>query len=115
MLFLRFLCPAIVGPDALFPDLEFTPVIRRTLILVAKVMQNLMNGVEFGEKETFLAPMNVILQKEKNYAVDLKKKLNVLRKRFVHTPYVLHRTTRRRRSTILRLYSGAFLHPFMRR
>ena len=45
--------------------------------MVAKVMQNLMNGVEFGEKEAFLAPMNVILTKEKNYAVDLRKKLNV--------------------------------------
>ena len=34
---------------------------RRALILVAKILQNLANGVQFGQKEEFMAPMNAFV------------------------------------------------------
>lgn len=35
---------------------------RRTLVLVAKVLQNLANGVMFGGKEEFMIPMNKFIE-----------------------------------------------------
>lgn len=51
-LFLRLLCPAIVTPEA--HGLAVTVPsrgARRNLTLVAKTLQQLANGVEFGQKE----------------------------------------------------------------
>ncbi|ELR12939.1 GTPaseactivator protein for Ras-like GTPase [Acanthamoeba castellanii str. Neff] len=57
--FLRFISPAIVSPEA-FGILEeqVSPKCRRGLVLVSKVMQNLANGVEFGEKEEHMLRLN---------------------------------------------------------
>nr|CAD21515.1 related to NEUROFIBROMIN [Neurospora crassa] len=63
-IFLRFFCPAIVAPEveglvATAPSKEM----RRGLLLIAKVIQNLANNVLFGAKEPFMFPLNDFLTK----------------------------------------------------
>ncbi|KAJ3032292.1 hypothetical protein HDV00_007715 [Rhizophlyctis rosea] len=61
-IFLRFFAPAILGPKlfgletALSGGLDARAT--RTLTLSAKVLQSLANLVEFGQKESFMTPMN---------------------------------------------------------
>ena len=76
-IFLRFICPAIIAPDGYgilngdFPTSKFLSphsvilfatevpdASRRGLILISKVLQNLSNGVEFGQKEEYMLPLN---------------------------------------------------------
>ncbi|KAK4119986.1 hypothetical protein N657DRAFT_683989 [Parathielavia appendiculata] len=57
-IFLRFFCPAIVAPQA--EGLVSTPPskeMRRGLLLIAKVIQNLANNVLFGAKEPYMFPL----------------------------------------------------------
>lgn len=70
-IYLRFFNPAVVGPDAagLISDKPGT-VGRRNLILIAKVLQNLSNGVEFGMKEPFMIPMNAWLSSRRDTLQD---------------------------------------------
>ncbi|KAL7276775.1 Ras GTPase activating protein ira2 [Rhizina undulata] len=61
-IFLRFFCPAIVAPDSeglvsSIPKKEM----RRGLLLVAKIVQNLANNVLFGAKEPYMIPLNDFL------------------------------------------------------
>jgi GTPase-activator protein for Ras-like GTPase/C2 domain/PH domain len=59
MLFLRFFVPAILNPMLFDVMPEFASEhASRTLTLVAKTIQNLANLVEFGEKESFMLPLN---------------------------------------------------------
>jgi len=65
-LFLRFFCPALVQPlqhglGNVIAGLE-DPAVRRVLVLVTKVLQNLANKVQFGSKELFMAPFNGFLE-----------------------------------------------------
>ena len=73
-LFLRFLCPSIFSPDGFgLVSGIWLPVwgninqlllespnekARRALVLTAKVLQNTANGVQFGGKEQYMAPLN---------------------------------------------------------
>ncbi|RFU34508.1 hypothetical protein B7463_g1822, partial [Scytalidium lignicola] len=61
-IFLRFFCPAIVAPDA-EGLISTTPSkeMRRGLLLIAKVVQNLANNVLFGTKEAYMFPLNEFL------------------------------------------------------
>ena len=61
-MFLRFMQPSIFSPEG-FGVLDSPPpaAARRALILVAKVLQNLANGVKFGNKEAFMADMNAFV------------------------------------------------------
>lgn len=61
-IFLRFFCPAIVAPDA-EGLISFVPSkeMRRGLLLIAKVVQNLANNVLFGAKEPYMFPLNDFL------------------------------------------------------
>ncbi|EXX73089.1 Ira2p [Rhizophagus irregularis DAOM 197198w] len=60
--FLRFFNPAIVSPDS---DNICKPIenvkIRRALLLITKVIQNLANNVLFGAKEPFMIVLNDFL------------------------------------------------------
>ncbi|CAM1509244.1 Fc.00g029830.m01.CDS01 [Cosmosporella sp. VM-42] len=61
-IFLRFFCPAIVAPEveglvSTAPAKEM----RRGLLLIAKVIQNLANNVLFGAKEPYMFPLNDFL------------------------------------------------------
>ncbi|KAG0264334.1 hypothetical protein DFQ27_001276 [Actinomortierella ambigua] len=57
--FLRLICPAILGPK-LFCIMREHPEARahRTLTLIAKSLQGLANLVMFGNKESWMVPMN---------------------------------------------------------
>ncbi|RKP27599.1 hypothetical protein SYNPS1DRAFT_26753, partial [Syncephalis pseudoplumigaleata] len=67
-IFLRFFCPAIVSPEThnISQSLRSKEV-RRGLLLITKVIQNLANQVLFGTKETFMTSLNDFL--DKNMAV----------------------------------------------
>jgi hypothetical protein len=58
-IFLRFFCPAILAPEAngLYGG-SLSEKERRLLILVSKVLQNLANGVDFGNKEPYMQDFN---------------------------------------------------------
>ena len=61
-IFLRFFCPAIVAPDSI--DLDVSPEsreVRRALLLITKVVQNLANNVVFGAKEPHMKVLNSFL------------------------------------------------------
>jgi hypothetical protein len=58
-LFLRFLCPALTSPVK-FNILDESPPAEalRALVITAKVLQALANGVLFGDKEAYLMEFN---------------------------------------------------------
>ncbi|KAK9459407.1 uncharacterized protein V1516DRAFT_654985 [Lipomyces oligophaga] len=58
-LFLRFFCPALLGPK-LFGLIHDHPMAnaQRTLVLLAKGLQGLANRSTFGAKEPWMEPMN---------------------------------------------------------
>ena len=62
-MFLRFICPAIVAPEAygIIRD-KISSKARRTLILVSKVLQNLANGIKFV-KEPYMAPTDIFIER----------------------------------------------------
>lgn len=61
-IFLRFFCPAIVAPEAEgLLDAPPPKELRRGLLLIAKVIQNLANNVLFGTKEPYMFPLNRFL------------------------------------------------------
>eukprot|EP00027_Filamoeba_sp_ATCC50430_P016398 CAMPEP_0168572464 /NCGR_PEP_ID=MMETSP0413-20121227/17953_1 /TAXON_ID=136452 /ORGANISM="Filamoeba nolandi, Strain NC-AS-23-1" /LENGTH=681 /DNA_ID=CAMNT_0008605525 /DNA_START=1 /DNA_END=2043 /DNA_ORIENTATION=- len=59
--FLRFICPALVIPSMLGFKQTLSSEGQRGLILVAKVLQNLSNNIQFGEKESFMVEQNEII------------------------------------------------------
>jgi len=61
-LFLRFLNPIIVTPDGNnIITKKVDKVKRRNLTLIAKVLQNMSNGVQFAKKEAFMISLNTFL------------------------------------------------------
>jgi hypothetical protein len=59
MLFLRLYCPAISVPsETSLVNERPKDNAKRTLTLIAKILQNLANGVRFGRKEPFMTVMN---------------------------------------------------------
>ena len=87
---LRFINPAIVTPQAfMLVDSKLSAVARRNLTLVAKIMQNLANNVQFGGvKELYMGPLNAVLERNRDKlnaflsdltnVADLSDHLNVL-------------------------------------
>jgi len=72
-IYLRFFNPIIVTPDAInFVDTKPNRTMRRNLILIAKVLQNLSNGLLFGDKEPYMIIANDFI----------KEKTEVLQKYF---------------------------------
>ena len=66
-IFLRFFCPGVLGPKlfGLREDMPDTLTLR-TLTLAAKTLQNLANGVDFGQKESYMIELNDFLANEKD-------------------------------------------------
>ncbi|KAJ1878916.1 Ras GTPase activating protein ira2, partial [Coemansia sp. S17] len=64
--FLRFLCPAIVAPDAHGICSQITnPEVRRGLLLCTKITHNLANDILFGNKETYMVPLNKFISENR--------------------------------------------------
>ena len=64
-LMLRYINPAIMTPDLaglLPPGKQVTPKVRRNLLLVTKVLQNMSNGLLFTKKEPYLMALNPWLE-----------------------------------------------------
>ncbi|KAI8983424.1 hypothetical protein BDB01DRAFT_790689 [Pilobolus umbonatus] len=62
--FLRFFCPAIVSPESeglIKNSASISKEMRRGLLIVTKVIQNLANNVLFGAKETYMIVLNDFL------------------------------------------------------
>ena len=67
LLILRLVTPAILTPDLY--DLVKSPItnrnLKRGLLIVGKIIQNLANGVKFGSKESHMISFNTFLDKNK--------------------------------------------------
>ncbi|KAJ2891721.1 Ras GTPase activating protein ira2, partial [Coemansia aciculifera] len=64
--FLRFLCPAIVAPDSHGICSQITnPEVRRGLLLCTKITHNLANDILFGNKETYMVPLNKFISENR--------------------------------------------------
>ncbi|KAJ2688779.1 hypothetical protein H4R19_006545, partial [Coemansia spiralis] len=63
LIFVRFFIPILTSPEAYgLVDAKMSPSSRRGLLLCAKVLAVLCNGVSFGSKETYLMPMNGLIR-----------------------------------------------------
>ncbi|KAH7134832.1 hypothetical protein B0J13DRAFT_597650 [Dactylonectria estremocensis] len=77
-IFLRFFCPAIVAPEVeglvtAAPSKEM----RRGLLLIAKVIQNLANNVLFGAKEPYMFPLNDFLTQNIYHVTTFLREISV--------------------------------------
>ncbi|XP_031782247.1 ras GTPase-activating protein 1 [Nasonia vitripennis] len=69
-IFLRLLCPAILNPKSFNLIAESpSPAATRSLVMVAKCLQNLANLVEFGGKEPYMEVVNPFILKNKERMV----------------------------------------------
>lgn len=87
-IFLRFFCPAIVAPEA--DGLVSTPPskeLRRGLLLIAKVIQNLANNVLFGAKEPYMFGLNDFLTQNIYRVTTFLREISVS----IPLPVALHR------------------------
>lgn len=77
-IFLRFFCPAIVAPDVegLVSDPP-SKEMRRGLLLIAKIVQNLANNVLFGAKEPYMFPLNEFLSQNIYDVTNFLRKISV--------------------------------------
>jgi len=63
-IYLRFFNPVVVTPESVhFVDKKLSKTMRRNLILVAKILQNLSNGVEFRDK--FMHKLSKFIEKHR--------------------------------------------------
>jgi len=83
-LFLRFICPAICSPEGFGVINELSnPDLRRALVLVTKILQNLANGVFFRKdnKEAYMVACNRFIEFN-------MKSINELFDRFATVPNI---------------------------
>ncbi|KAJ2080922.1 hypothetical protein H4R24_002722 [Coemansia sp. RSA 988] len=63
LIFVRFFIPILTSPEAYgLVETKMSPASRRGLLLCAKFLAVLCNGVSFGTKETYLMPMNGLIR-----------------------------------------------------
>jgi len=74
---LRFINPAIVTPQAfMLVESKLSANTRRNLTLLAKVLQNLANNIQFGGvKEFYMSPLNPVLEKNRERINDFLENL----------------------------------------
>ena len=66
-LFLRLFCPLVTAPERfMVVDEPPTPEARRLLILITKVLQNLSNDIEFGNKEPYMVGVNDFIRSNRD-------------------------------------------------
>lgn len=77
---LRFINPAIVTPQAfMLVESKLSANTRRNLTLLAKVLQNLANNIQFGGvKEFYMAPLNPVLEKNRERINDFLERLTMV-------------------------------------
>lgn len=77
-MFLRFISPAIVSPESIDVELpkENEATMKRGLMVVAKVIQNLANNMFFG-KQVHMAPLNDFLKNNIVVVTRFLSELNV--------------------------------------
>eukprot|EP01139_Manchomonas_bermudensis_P014456 Amastigsp_a508501_771.p2 type:complete len:346 gc:universal Amastigsp_a508501_771:1082-45(-) len=86
-IFLRFFCPAILAPQqAGLANDPPTAEQRRRLVLVAKALQNLSNGVQYGSKEAYLNAMNEFIEDYQGVLYDYFDAMATLPDDFVPAP-----------------------------
>ncbi|KAK5650860.1 hypothetical protein RI129_001889 [Pyrocoelia pectoralis] len=69
-IFLRLLCPALLNPRQFgLVGEQPSPAATRSLVMVAKCLQNLANLVEFGGKEPYMEVVNPFILKNKERMV----------------------------------------------
>ncbi|KJZ78890.1 hypothetical protein HIM_01663 [Hirsutella minnesotensis 3608] len=77
-IFLRFICPAIVAPETEgLVSTTPTKEMRRGLLLIAKIIQNLANNVLFGAKEPYMFPLNPFLVSNINFVMSFLRDVSV--------------------------------------
>lgn len=78
---MRLICPAIIAPEKLrlkyLIGKSLSKDQRRNLVLICKVLQNLSNNIEFGNKEAFMIPLNEFIINYRPRMVSLLKNLAV--------------------------------------
>ncbi|KAJ2000874.1 hypothetical protein GGI04_003971 [Coemansia thaxteri] len=62
LIFVRFFIPILTAPDTYGIDVKMSPENRRGMLLCAKFVAVLCNGVSFGAKVPYLVPMNGLLR-----------------------------------------------------
>ncbi|XKL62004.1 hypothetical protein PGB90_001837 [Kerria lacca] len=78
--FLRLLCPAILNPRKFNLISESpSPTASRSLIMVAKCLQNLANLVEFGGKEPYMEVVNPFILKNKERMIVFLDQLSIFK------------------------------------
>nr|CAI5825287.1 unnamed protein product [Callosobruchus analis] len=81
-IFLRLLCPALLNPRQFgLVSEQPSPMATRSLVMVAKCLQNLANLVEFGGKEPYMEVVNPFILKNKERMVVFLDQLSM-----VHDP-----------------------------
>jgi len=77
-MFLRFISPAIVSPESIDIELpkENEATMKRGLMVIAKVIQNLANNMFFG-KQVHMAPLNEFLKNNIVVVTRFLSELNV--------------------------------------
>ncbi|PNY29463.1 Pentafunctional AROM polypeptide [Tolypocladium capitatum] len=76
--FLRFICPAIVAPESEgLLSTAPTKEMRRGLLLIAKIIQNLANNVLFGTKEPYMFPLNPFLVQNIKLVTEFLREISV--------------------------------------
>jgi len=81
ILFLRFICPAIVAPERckIFKESETTGLpIQRFLVMVAKVIQQIANGELFGLENESMQVFNSFIPKGKAQVEKFMKSITKL-------------------------------------
>lgn len=85
--FLRFICPAIVAPEAEgLVSVAPTKEMRRGLLLIAKVIQNLANNVLFGTKEPYMFPLNPFLVQNIHLVTGFLREISVSQHSYFSDP-----------------------------
>jgi Ras GTPase-activating protein 1 len=81
-IFLRLLCPAILNPRQFGLLSEpVPPPAMRSLVMIAKCLQNLANLVEFGGKEPYMEVVNPFILKNKERMVVFLDHLSSVREK----------------------------------